>query len=70
MDFETVDKEMIVDEAKEEERRAAEEAAFVLVDIKAEVEVEIAAIRGGEATNEGVDGQTVVASIDHPPKQA
>ena len=70
MDFETVDKEMIVDEAKDEERRVAKEVAFVLVDIKAEVEVEIAAIRGGEATNEGVDGQTVVASIDHPPKQA
>ena len=70
MDFETVDKEMIVDEAKDEERRVAEEVAFVLVDIKAEVEVETAAIRGGEATNEGVDGQTVVASIDHPPKQA
>ena len=70
MDFETVDKEMIVDEAKDEERRVAEKVAFVLVDIEAEVEVETAAIRGGEATNEGVDGQTVVASIDHPPKQA
>ena len=70
MDFETVDKEMIVDEAKDEESRAAEEVAFVLVDIEAEVEVETVAIRGGEATNEGVDGQTVVATIDHPPKQA
>ena len=70
MDFETVDKEMIVDEAKDEERRVAEEVAFVLVDIEAKVKVETDAVRGGEATNEGVDGQTIVASIDHPPKQA
>ena len=69
LDFETVDKEMIVDEAKDEERRAAEEVAFVLVDIEAEVEVETAAIRGGEATNEGVDGQTVIAFTNHPSEQ-
>ena len=61
---------MIVDEAKDEERRVAEEVAFVLVDIEAVVEVETAAFRGGEATNEGVDGQTITTSTDYPSGQA
>ena len=76
-DFETVNIEIIVDEAKEEERWAAEEVASVLADIEAEVEVETAAVGveiatagGGEATNEGVDGQTVIAFTNHPSEQA
>ena len=76
LDFETVDTEMIADEAKEEERQAVEEVASVLADIKTEVGVEttiigaeIAATEGGEATDEGADGQTVIAPTDHPSKQ-
>lgn len=77
LDFEVVDTEMIVDEAKEEERRATEEVASVLANIEAEVVVEttavgvqIAAAKGGEATNKGVDGQTVTAPTNHPLEQA
>ena len=74
LDFETVDIEIIVDEAKEEERRAAKEVASVLADIEVEVEiaaigVEIATAGRGEATNEGV-GQTVIAFTNHPSEQA
>ena len=76
LDFETVDTEMIADEAKEEERQAVEEVASVLADIETEVGVEttiigaeIAATEGGEATDEGADGQTVIAPTDHPSKQ-
>ena len=64
---------MIVDEAKEQERRAAEEVAYVLADIETEVGIETAAVRaeittaeGGEATSDGVDEQTVIAPTDHP----
>lgn len=75
MDFEIVDIEMITNEAKEEERRATEGVTFVLVDIEAKVEAEIAATnviatRRGEATDEGADGQTVIASTDLPSEQA
>ena len=71
LDFETVDTEMIADEAKEEESRATEGVASVLADIEAEVEAQTAAadvvtLGGGEATDEGADGQIVVASIDLP----
>ena len=78
LDFETVDTEMIVDETKEEERQVAEEVAYVITNIEVEVEVEIeiatveaeiAAAGGGEATNEGVDGQTVIAFTNHPSEQ-
>ena len=44
LDFEVVDTEMIVDEAKEEERRATEEVASVLANIEAEVVVETTAV--------------------------
>ena len=57
LDFETVDAEMIADEAKKEERRAAEVEVETAV-----VGAEIATAGGGEATNEGVDGQTIIAS--------
>ena len=77
LDFETVDTKMIVDETKEEERQVAEEVAYVLTNIEVEVEIEIATVEakiaaagGGEATNEGVDGQTVIAFTNHPSEQA
>ena len=74
LDFEIVDTEMIADETKEEERQAAEEVAYVLTNIEVEVEIatvgaEIATARGGKATNEGDDGQTVIAFTNHPSKQ-
>ena len=76
LDFETVDTEMIIDEAKEEQRQATEEIASILVDIETKVGVEIVAIKaeiaaaeGGEDTNEGTDGQTIIALIDHPSEQ-
>nr|POE60022.1 hypothetical protein CFP56_03615 [Quercus suber] len=64
LDFEVLDTEMIVDEAQEEERQVAKEFSFVLTKIETEVEVETTAVgaevvvaaRGGDATNEGVDG--------------
>ena len=78
LDFEVMDIKMIANEAQEEERRAAEEFAYVLTEIETEVEVEktavkaevVAAAGGGDATNEGVDGQTITASTDHPSGQA
>lgn len=75
MDFEIVDIEMITNKAKEEERRATEGVTFVLTDIEAKVEAEIAAtnviVTGrGEATDEGADGQTVIAFTDLPSEQA
>ena len=74
LDFETVDTKMIVDETKEEERQVAEEVAYVLTNIEVEIEIatveaKIAAAGGGEATNEGVDGQTVIAFTNHPSEQ-
>ena len=76
LDFETVDvdTEMIADETKEEERQATEEVAYVLTNIEVEIEIatveaEITAAGGGEATNEGVDGQTVIAFTNHPSEQ-
>ena len=78
LDFEVVDTEMIADEAQEEERLVAEEFASVLTEIETEVEVkttavgeEVAAIvREGDATDEGVDGQTITTSTDYPSGQA
>nr|POE83901.1 hypothetical protein CFP56_10542 [Quercus suber] len=68
---------MIADEAKEEERRAAEEVSSVLADIETEVVVkttivgaEIVATEGGEATGDGVDEQTIIAPTDNPSKHA
>ena len=63
LDFETVDTKMIADKANKKERWAAEKVAFVLADIETEVEVETALVgvgitvaRGGDATDEGIDG--------------
>jgi len=76
LDFENVDTEMIADEAKEEERRAIEEVVSILADIEIEVGVEIAdigakiaAIKRGEVTDEGADGQTVTAPTDYSSEQ-
>ena len=72
LDFEVVDIEMVANEAKEEERRAAKEVASILTNIETEVGIEVAAIgaeitvaKGGEATSDGVDEQTVIAPTDH-----
>ena len=75
LDFETVDTEMIADEAKEEESRATEGVASVLADIEVEVEAEtvvadVTTVGEGEAIDEGVDGQTIIAFIDLPSEQA
>ena len=75
LDFETVDTEMIVDEAKEEESRATEGVASVLADIEVEVEAEtvvadVTTVGEGEAIDEGADGQTIIAFIDLPSEQA
>ena len=72
LDFEVMDTEMIADEAKEKERRAAEEVASVLAEVEVEnavVGAEIVAAKGGEATNQGVDGQTITAPSNHPSEQ-
>ena len=75
LDFEIVDTEMIANEAKEEESRAIEGVASVLADIEAEVEAQTTAadvvtLGGGEATDEGADGQTAITFIDLPLEQA
>nr|POE70374.1 hypothetical protein CFP56_52613 [Quercus suber] len=78
LDFKVMDTEMIADEAQEEEKRAVEKVASVLVEIETEVEVETTAVgveavavtEEGDATNEGVNGQTVTASRNHPSGQA
>ena len=75
LDFETVDTEMIADEAKEEESRATEGVASVLADIEVEVEAEtvvayVTTVGEGEAIDEGADGQTIIAFIDLPSEQA
>ena len=77
LDFKAIDTKMIANEAKKEQRRAAEEVASILPNIEDEVEVETVAIGveiavagGGDATDEDADGQTVIASTDLPSKQA
>ena len=75
LDFETVDTEMIADEAKEEESWATEGVASVLADIEVEVEAEtvvadVTTVGEGEAIDEGADGQTIIAFIDLPSEQA
>ena len=75
LDFETVDTEMIADEAKEEESRATEGVTSVLADIEVEVEVEtvvadVTTVGEGGAIDEGADGQTIIAFIDLPLEQA
>ena len=77
LDFEAVDIKMIANEAKEKERRATEEVSSILADIEAKVGVETATVGAdivtterGEATNKGVNEQTVIAPIDHPLEQA
>ena len=68
---------MIADDAKEEERRTAEGVASILANIEAEVEAKIVVVEtdvttvgGSESTNEGADGQTVIASTGLPSEQA
>ena len=75
LDFETVDTEMIADEAKEEESRATEGVASVFADIEVEVEAktvvaDVTTVGEGEAIDEGADGQTIIAFIDLPSEQA
>lgn len=75
LDFETVDTEMIADEAKEEESRATEGVASVFADIEVEVEAktvvaDVTTVGEGEAIDEGANGQTIIAFIDLPLEQA